>query len=106
MSFSVDLNTISMGFLVGLITNSIKRLFFFADFTLQNMLETTLLDGLETSLILAYLQTFLSFCVLDNFFRFSKKLGFLCILGLPGNHASQWIRDLWSKGISLILAHF
>ena len=23
-----------------------------------------------------------------------------------GNHASRWIRDLWSKGISLILAYF
>ena len=27
------------------------------------------------------------------------------ILGLPGNHASRWIRDLWSKGVSLILAY-
>ena len=26
-----------------------KKVFFFADFALQNMLETTLLDGLETS---------------------------------------------------------
>ena len=28
------------------------------------------------SLILAYFKTFLSFCVLDDFFRFSKKSGF------------------------------
>ena len=28
------------------------------------------------------------------------------ILGPPGNHASRWIRDLWSKGVSLILAYF
>ena len=40
------------------------------------------------------------------FFRFSKKMGFLGILGSPGNRASQWIRDLWSKGVSLILAYF
>ena len=26
-------------------------------------------------------------------------------LSLGGNHTSQWIRDLWSKGISLILAY-
>ena len=32
--------------------------------------------------------------------------GFLGILGPPGNHTSWWIRDLWSKGISLILAYF
>ena len=35
-----------------------------------------------------------------------KKKGFLGILGLPGNHASQWIRDFYSKGILLILAYF
>ena len=28
------------------------------------------------------------------------------ILGPPGNHTSQWIRDLWSKGVLLILAYF
>ena len=61
--------------------------------------------SMGASLILEYLQTFLSFCVLDDFFRFSKKIGFLGILGPPGNHASRWIRDLWSKGILLILAY-
>ena len=49
---------------------------------------------------------FLSFCILDDFFRFSRKIGFWGILGPPGNHASWWIRDLWSKGVSLILAYF
>ena len=42
------------------------------------------------------------------FFRFSKKLGFRLFLVHSthgGNHASRWIRDLWSKGISLILAY-
>ena len=32
---------------------------------------------------LAYFKMFLSFCVLDDFFRFSKKIGFLGILGPP-----------------------
>ena len=40
------------------------------------------------------------------FFPFFNKIGFLGILGPPRNHASRWIRDLWSKGISLILAFF
>ena len=40
------------------------------------------------------------------FFPFFKKNGFLGILGPPGNHASRWIKDLWSKGILLILAYF
>ena len=35
------------------------------------------------SLILAYLYTFLSFCVLDDFFRFSKKSGFWVFLVHP-----------------------
>ena len=35
------------------------------------------------SLILAYLWTFLSFCVLDDFFRFSKKFGFWVFLVHP-----------------------
>ena len=35
------------------------------------------------------------------FFRL-KKIWFSGILGSPGNHASRWIRDLWSKGILLI----
>ena len=39
-------------------------------------------------------------------FPFFKKIRFLGILGPPGNHASRWIRDLWSKGVSLILAYF
>ena len=48
----------------------------------------------------------MSFRVLDDFFRFSKKIEFLGILGPLGNHVSRWIRDLWSKGKSLILAYF
>ena len=40
------------------------------------------------------------------FFLFFKKVWFLGILGPPGNHASRWIRDLWSKGVSLMLAYF
>ena len=48
---------------------------------------------------------FLSFCVLDDFFCF-KQFGFLGILGPPANHASHWIRDLWSKGVLLFLAFF
>ena len=37
-----------------------------------------------------------------------KKKSFLCWFCLTkhgGNHASRWIRDLWSKGILLILAY-
>ena len=79
-----------------------KKKVFFLDFALQNMVETTLPDGLETSCQRAYclfwhisrpLWVFaflMSFC-------FFKKIGFLGILGPPGNHASRWIRDLWSK---------
>ena len=40
------------------------------------------------------------------FFLFFKKICFLGILGPPGNHTSRWIRDSWSKGVSLILAYF
>ena len=36
---------------------------------------------------------------------FQKKIGFWGILGPPGNHASRWIRVLWLKGVSLILAY-
>ena len=39
------------------------------------------------------------------FFRFQKKSGFggiLCPTKYGGNHASRWMRDLWSKGVSLI----
>ena len=31
--------------------------------------------------------------------------GWFCLTKHGGNHASRWIRDLWSKGISLILAY-
>ena len=48
---------------------------------------------------------FLSFCVFGDFFCF-QKIWFWGIPGPPGNHASRWIRDPWSKGISLILAYF
>ena len=49
---------------------------------------------------------FLSFCVLVDFFRFFKQFGFWGILGQSGNHASRLIRDVWSQGVSLILAYF
>ena len=39
-------------------------------------------------------------------FSVFKQFGFWGILGPPRNHASRWIKDLWSKGISLILAYF
>ena len=35
-----------------------------------------------------------------------KQFGFLGILGPPGNHSSRWTRDLWSKGVYLILGIF
>ena len=39
------------------------------------------------------------------FYVFPKNwvIGYSCP---PRNHASRWIRDLWSKGLSLILAYF
>ena len=48
-----------------------KKNVFFADFAVQNMLKTTLPN------------MFLSFCVLDDFFPFFRKFGFLGILGPP-----------------------
>ena len=32
--------------------------------------------------------------------------GLICLTKHGGNHTSQWIRDLWSKGVLLILAYF
>ena len=77
-------------------------------------LETTLPDGLETSGRRAYryiwhISRHFEFLRFGGFFLFFKKFWFWCILGPTkhgGNHASQWIRDLWSKGVSLILAYF
>ena len=40
------------------------------------------------------------------FFSVFKKIGCLGFLGPPGNHASRWIRDLWSKGVLQMLAYF
>ena len=42
------------------------------------------------------------------FFRLKKNWvwGILCPTKYGGNHASQWIRDLWLKGVSLILSYF
>ena len=39
--------------------------------------------------------------------RRKKKVVFcwFCLTKHGGNHASRWIRDLWSKGVSLILAY-
>ena len=62
---------------------------FYADFALQNMVETTLPDGLETSGRRVYRyfwhisRHFLSFCILEDFFRFSKNLGSLVFLVHP-----------------------
>ena len=70
----------------GLKSPNKKNSFFLADFALQNMVETTLPDGLETSGQRANIGIslgVLSFCVLDDFFRFIKKIGFLGILGHP-----------------------
>ena len=36
-----------------------------------------------------------------NYFFFC----WFCLTKQGGNHASRWIRDLWSKGVSLILAY-
>ena len=33
-------------------------------------------------------------------------IGWFCPTKQGGNHTSRWIRDLWSKGVSLILAYF
>ena len=42
-------------------------------------------------------------------FSVFKKIGFwsiLCPTKYGGNRASRWIRDLWFKGVSLILSYF
>ena len=56
------------------------------DFALQNMLEATLPDGLETSGQMAYCLFWhisRSFCVLDDLCRFSINLGFWVSLVNP-----------------------
>ena len=45
---------------------------------------------------------FFEFLCFKLIFSVFKKLRFWCILGPPRNHASQWIRDLWLKGVSLL----
>ena len=65
-----------------------KKGFFFADFALQNMVETTLPDGFGISLDV------FEFLCFGWYFPFFKKIGFLGILGPPGNLASRWIWDL------------
>ena len=43
-----------------------------------------------------------------NCLKSPRKTSFFCWLCFTkhgGNHASRWIRDLWSKGVSLILAY-
>ena len=82
-----------------------KKKFFFADFALH-----TLPNGLETSGCIANfgisldMFEFFAFLVISSVFQ--KKIRFLGILSPPGNHASRWIKDLWWKGVSLILAYF
>ena len=61
---------------------------FSANFALQNMVETTLPDGLDTSGQRVYgkfwhISRLLSFFVLDDFFCFSKNLGFRLFLDHP-----------------------
>ena len=77
--------------------------------------ETTLPNGLETSGRRAYRYFFCMFLEVFEFLRFGwffpffKKIGFwgiLCPTKHGGNHTSWWIRDLWSKGVLLILAYF
>ena len=84
---------------------------FVVDFALQNMVETTLPEGLETSGRRAYRKFWYisrSFGVFAFGMIFSvfKIIGFLGILGPPGNYASRWIRDLLPQDVSLILAYF
>ena len=65
-----------------------KKIVFFADFALQNMVETTLPDGLETSGRRAYRKFqhisrhFIVFAFL-MIFRFFKKIGFWVFLVHP-----------------------
>ena len=88
-----------------------KKKFFFGWFCLTkhggNHVSRWIRDWSKgISLILPYFYTFLSFCNLDDYFLFFKKIRFLGILGLPGHHASWRIRDLWSKSVSQILTYF
>ena len=57
---------------------SAKKKFFFADFALQNMVETTLPDGLETSSLEGgdYSELFLGQVVLDAFCHTKNKINF------------------------------
>ena len=89
-----------------------KNVFFVvADFALQNMVEATLPNGLRPLVEgrIANFGIFLDvfeFLHFGLFFLFFKKIGFwgiLCPTKHGGNHASRWIRHLWSKGISLNL---
>ena len=65
-----------------------KKIVVLADFALQNMVETTLPDGLETSGQRAYrkflhISRLFEFFCFGWFFPFFKKIGFLGILGPP-----------------------
>ena len=80
-----------------------KKSFFLADFSLQNKVETTLPNGLETSGRRAYRE----FCHISRcfwvfafawFFPFFKQFGFWGYSWSTQKPCSQWIRDLWSKG--------
>ena len=39
-------------------------------------------------------------------YKIIEKNGLFCLAKYGGNHVFQSIRDLWSKGVSLILAYF
>ena len=42
----------------------------------------------------------------DSFYKLRCPYVCLCVCpSHPGNHASQWIKDLWSKVVSLILTY-
>ena len=59
-----------------------------------------------TVVIVTVVSVRMSVSVLNDFFPFFKKTGFLDILSPPQNHSSRWIKDLCLKGLSLILAYF
>ena len=47
-----------------------------------------------------------AFWMIFSDFQKNRVLGYFWSNKTWWNHASQWIRDLWSKGLSLILSYF
>ena len=83
-----------------------KIICFFCWFCFTKHGGNSLPKQLETSGQRAYRLTFFLVFAFWMIFSIFFLIRFFEILGPPGNHASQWIRDLWSKGILLILAYF